>query len=233
MRKIGTAIVGILILLSCLASAPGASASSGTSPADQDHSLPNAQVTQPAGSQKPLTDIHDIKTIVPVPVPLSLAFIALWVAVCVVAGALFLGGWHLWKRRRGQPVVTVEALLSPEDTALQRLAAMSEDPAMDGKAFYFTISSIFRDYLQGQFGIDGPEMTTEELLPHIEALALERDDKQDIRKFLVSSDPVKFAGLPANRIAMENDLAFVKSFVEKTAASLADETGLAPPGTPE
>jgi hypothetical protein len=224
MKKTTCAIVGILMLWCCFAPVQGFSLTAGNSPSAPATSPPAGQSMKTSGQRQPMTDIHDIKSLVRIPVPVSLAAIALWAGACIIAAALLAGGWFLWKRRHGKTVLTVEAVLSPEDTALQRLAALSGDIAGDGKAFYFKISAIFREYLRGRFGIDGPEMTTEELLPHVETMALERDIKREIKKFLVSSDPVKFAGVAAHRTAMENDLTFVKAFVERTAAAFMDAT---------
>ena len=166
-----------------------------------------------------MTDIHDIKSLVAVPVPVSPAVIAMWAAVLLLVAGALLGGWYLWKKRRKSPVAEIEAILSPEDAALSQLEALSPDTE-DGKIFYFRLSAILRQYLEGRFGIDGLEMTTEELLPHVEAMTLARDLKRDMIRFLVSSDPVKFAGAPTHRERMETDLGFVRGIVEKTAASL-------------
>ena len=168
-----------------------------------------------------MTDIHDIKPLVSVPVPVSMAAIALWTGGCIAAGALLLGGWFLWKRRRTEKIVAVEAMLSPEETAFHRMAALSTDTT-DGKAFYFKISSIYREYLQGRFGIDSLEMTTEELLPRLERMKIDKDLKRDSKKFIVSCDPVKFADTPVFPEAMERDFAFVRSFVEKTTAAIGN-----------
>jgi hypothetical protein len=221
MEKISAFILGILVLLSCFASAQEGSLPPDTSALSQSQAPEPGQKTETSGGQQPMTDIHDIKPLVPVPVPVSLAVFALWTGVCIAAGALLLCGWFLWKRRRGGTVEVVEAVLSPEETAFQRLTALSADTT-DGKAFYFKISFIFREYLQGRFGIDGLEMTTEELLPHVERLKLDRDLKRDSKKFIVSCDPVKFADAITFPEAMEGDFAFVKSFVEKTTPAVGD-----------
>jgi hypothetical protein len=166
-----------------------------------------------------MTDIHDIKPLVTVPLPVSPALIALWATIALLAAGAVLGGWYLWKKRRRAPVEEIEAMLSPEDTALSQLDALSPD-AVQGKLFYFRLSEILRQYLQGRFGVDGLEMTTEELLPHVEGMKLERDLKRNMKRFLVSCDPVKFAGAPTHRDMMEKDLGFVRGVVEKTAAAL-------------
>jgi hypothetical protein len=121
-------------------------------------------------------------------------------------------------------VKAVEATLSPEDAARQRLAALLTDTG-SGKAFYFQLSAIFREYLDGRFGIDSLEMTTEELLPRVDTLALQKDSKREVKTFLTSCDPVKFAGAPTHPSVMERDLDFVKAFVEKTAALPPENPG--------
>ncbi len=235
MRNLCVIIMGALILLGGAAATRESSAAQTASPAGQAANTGQVTNTAPVavpgqtGKAAPMTDIHDIKPLVSVPVPISLAAILLWGGIGLLAAAVLLGGWFLWKRRRGKTVESVTAMLSPEDTAFQQLSALSPDTA-NGKAFYFALSAIFRQYLEGRFGIDGLEMTTEELLPHVETLPLERDLKRDAKKFLVSSDPVKFAGLPACLESMESDLGFVRSFVETSAASLqAAEEEAGPP----
>ena len=222
MKKISAAVLGILLFLCCFASAQEGSSPPDTTALDEHQVREAGQTTEPSGDRQPMTDIHDIKPLVPVPVPISLAAIALWTGGCIAAGALFLSGWFLWKRRRVGTIAAVEAVLSPEETAFQRLAALTADTT-DGKAFYFKLSSIFREYLQGRFGIDGLEMTTEELLPHVEKLKLERGLKRDTKNFILSCDPVKFADAPAFPEAMRGDFSFVHSFVEKTTAAVGDE----------
>jgi hypothetical protein len=59
-------------------------------------------------------------------------------------------------------------------------------------------------------------MTTEELLPCFGTIHLGRNLKAGLRNFLMSSDPVKFAGHPASKEKMQSDLLFVKNFVEQT-----------------
>jgi len=210
-------IIGIVLLFWCTAAgqplatdpAPGADAAAVTGAA------PDA-----SGDPAAMTDIHDIKPLVAVPLPVSLATVLLLASACLLAAAGLLGAWFLWNRRRRAPVETLEAQLSPEDKAFQQLAVLSAD-AVDGKAYYFQLSAIFREYLQGRFGIDGLEMTTEELLPRVETMALERELKLETKAFLAACDPVKFAGAPTQREAMEKDRGFVRGFVEKTVSALS------------
>jgi hypothetical protein len=225
MRIIQVIVLGVLVLSSgfALAQKPSAAPEAATV-ADPVPSTDagQPQVADPAAAdenQTQMTDIHDIKPLVPVPVPVSLTSIALWVGAVLLAAALAVGTWLLWKRLRGSPMEMLDAILSPEDTAFQKLSALSLETE-NGKAFYFQLSGIFREYLHGRFGIDGMEMTTEELLPHIDTMPVEFKLRQEVKPFLISCDPVKFAGFPADRPGMEKALEFVRRFVEKTGADL-------------
>lgn len=250
MKTISVILAGVIIFMGCTCAALESAGVPATSAAvenrlQKDHpdihsdQAPKSDPGNVPGqaensSAAPMTDIHDIKPLVSVPVPVSLGVILLWIGIGLLAALLALGAWFFWKRRRGKTVESLTAMLSPEDTAFQQLSALSLDTT-GGKAFYFRLSAIFRQYLEGRFGIDGLEMTTEELLPRVDTLALERDLKRDAKTFLVSCDPVKFAGLPVSRPAMESDLGFVRGFVEKSATYLLapEEEATAPLGPDE
>ncbi len=222
MRKVSIAIAFILALWSCLGYAQDPPVPSGkTVPAQVQPSTvqgPGETSDNPA----PMTDIHDIKPLVSVPVPISWGTVALWTAILLTAVGLLWGAWFLWRRRRGPVVESIEAVPAPEETALQRLASLSAESRMEGKGYYFQLSFILREYLQGRFGIDGIEMTTEELLPHVEKLVLDRELKQGAKKFIITCDPVKYADAPCFQERMAADFVFVKTFVEKTTIPVED-----------
>ena len=236
MRNASVAIAFFLALWSCFGFARDSSVPFGETVPAQVQAPPIQGSGEAAGAPAPMTDIHDIKPLVSVPVPVSWAAVALWTAVILAAGGLLWGAWFLWRRRRGPSVESIEAVLSPEETALQRLAILAAETGMEGKSYYFQLSFIFREYLQGRFGIDGLEMTTEELLPRVERLTLDRELKRNARKFIVSCDPVKYAGAPSFQASMAADFAFVKNFVEKTTAPVEDPmeaAGESTAGVPE
>ena len=89
---------------------------------------------------------------------------------------------------------------------------------MDGKAFYFSLSNILRAYIQARYTINALEMTTEELLPKIDVLDLNKEMHQELKALLRSTDPVKFAGVPAAVSKMREHLYFVRNFIVQTAS---------------
>jgi hypothetical protein len=162
-----------------------------------------------------LADIHDIKPLEPMGVDPRLLHYFLYGAMGIVlVGLIIVIFWVLKKRKRkkDEPVVRIP----PHEAALTAVNALSERIDGEARAFYFDLSAILRGYVHERFDIGSLEMTTEELLPCISEIHLGRNLKAGLRSFLISSDPVKFAGYPVSKVKMESDLLFVKNFVEQT-----------------
>jgi hypothetical protein len=171
-------------------------------------------------SAAPMTDIHDIKPLVAVPVPGSIPRGA-WVALLGLLGAALLGagGRYLWKKYHP---ARREAAAPPrpcEEVAREAIEALGADPQISEKVFYFRLSAILRAYLDARFALEAMEMTTEELAPALDRLEMERSLKSGIREFLVYSDQVKFADAWPAVARRDRDTEFVRMLVEKTTAA--------------
>ena len=139
------------------------------------------------------TDIRDIKPPEPIPVDWRP-----WYAAAA-ALALVLATGILVRRLRRRPA-SVGGEPPPRaahDVAAEALAELKRrNLVRDGrfKEYYSTLSGIVRTYLERQFGLRAPEMTTEEFL-----LTTARDARLDgvhrrlLGDFLLESDLVKFA----------------------------------------
>ena len=169
-----------------------------------------------------LTDIHDIKP------PESIGFNPdywRYGLIALAAGLVLLALWLLIRRYRRRQAAADNPLPPPppEQTALGQLDQLARLIGSDGRGYYFGLSAVFREYLQGRFGLNAPEMTTEELLPPVSALNLARDLHQGVKTLLETSDPVKFAAMPTQRRFMQRDLEFVKAFVLRTTPTESDD----------
>ncbi|MDM8543793.1 hypothetical protein QUF90_22180 [Desulfococcaceae bacterium HSG9] len=165
----------------------------------------------------PMKDIYDIK-------PLEKAglnpMLFVWVAVGIVIVALLIAlAVFLWKRRKKKQAPSAPPV-PPEKIALMALKKIDLLIEKDAKLFYFKITEILRAYLQARFGLDALEMTTEELLPKIAALELDKKLQNDLKALFYHSDPVKFAEQPADRQLMQNDFQFVEIFVNQTTPAV-------------
>ena len=135
--------------------------------------------------------LRDIKGPVDFPFNLNLfLLIGIFVVVLVLA---------LWIFRRGKKAKPAPALplKSAYDTAWEQLEALkAKDLIAQGKIkeYHIEISDIIRHYLENNFKLNAPEMTTEEFLNSLrEGARLETGHKDLLREFLGYCDLVKFA----------------------------------------
>ena len=168
---------------------------------------------QPTDTPVPMTDIHDIK-------PLEI-LAADWSLLVYILGAVLIlaiigAAIYYWKKHRNHKRVPVEVTILPHEAALRLLDALADVESMDCKAFYFSLSNILRTYIQARYTINAMEMTTEELLPKIDTLDIQKEMHQELKALLRSTDPVKFAGVSAAVSKMRQDLAFVRNFIIQT-----------------
>ena len=186
--------------------------------------VPNNDQTQvepgQAAKTPPMTDIYDIKALEKAGLnPMLFAWIGAGVVIVALLVALAI---ILWKRRK-QKQAPAASLIPPEKAALLALNKIDLLIEKDAKLFYFKITEIIRAYLHARFGLDALEMTTEELLPKIATLNLDKKLQNDLKVLFYNSDPIKFAEQPANRQLMQNDFKFAETFVNQTTPAVNEQ----------
>lgn len=185
---------------------------------DGERLAEDPSVMAPAIPESPaseeLTDIIDIKP------PVSYGWDSRWIIFLLLALAAILVAIAvliIWKKRRRSKTGELSIPAEPEDvTALSALSELAAADNIQDRVFYFSLSSIIRAYLDGRFGLDTMEKTTEELLPIIKKLQIETERRSALADLLRSADPVKFASVHAGQVRREQDLKFVESFIKAT-----------------
>ena len=119
----------------------------------------------------------------------------LWTAGGVVALAIV--SLLVWRRRRHEKAVAEERK-SPLETALAALEQLEKDDLVakgELKEYYGRVSSILREYVEGRYGLQAPERTTEEFMEDLrrDSGMLSKEQKSLLEKFLMHCDLVKFA----------------------------------------
>ena len=164
-----------------------------------------------------MTDIHDIKPALAMGPDLQWLY---WALAGLALLALLILAWRLWqKRRKTEGSQAPVADLPAHAVAYQLLDALAADRNLEPKQFYFRLSEITRQYIEGRFQIPAAEMTTEELLPRVDRLPLGAGLAQPLKMFCRATDPIKFAGAAADRSRMAHDMAFVRDFVRQTTVA--------------
>ena len=162
-----------------------------------------------------MTDIIDIRPPESIWVAPELWQVLLFGAMTVVLLLLLLAGIWWWRKKRASRTETVPPQ-PPDVLALGRLNELAGRADMSVKRYYFNLSAILRRYIEGRFGVEAMEMTAEELTPRLEQLDLAQSLEQDVRRFIKSSDLIKFAKQGADTDQMTSDTALVKGFVINT-----------------
>ncbi|MDD3375383.1 MAG: hypothetical protein PHY73_06660 [Candidatus Omnitrophica bacterium] len=137
--------------------------------------------------------------------------------------ALLIAGFFLFRyfygRRKMKPKA-VESAKPPYLIAYERLEVL-RNKNLPGSGeiqqYYVELSDIVRRYLEGQFLIKAPEMTTDEFLHAVnQAPALVFSKKNLLYEFLGSCDMVKFAKYGPEISEMDNSFLLAKKLIDET-----------------
>ena len=155
---------------------------------------------------KPLREIRS-------PIPWLEIGLGLLVVLLVAAGLW----WYLRQRARRRDAVP---LVPPHEVAFAALSALRGTDFDDPDAvrlFYFQISEVVRAYVEGRFGMNATDLTTEEIVGSLENLdQLAADLHEALRRFLLDTDQVKVAHREPGRSDIEAAYEQALSFVEST-----------------
>ena len=162
-----------------------------------------------------MQDIHNIRPPVqvgidPAMIRLSLMAVA---AILVLALLVFLVRNYLKKRQHSSELKRLPAPLAPYAAAQKELDRLVQVQGLDSRLFYFDLTAVLRRYIGRSFSSTAIEMTTQEFVRHVNALAIEPQVKKDISRFQRGADPFKYAGLvPVNDQASQ-DLELVRQVI--------------------
>jgi len=205
-------LTGVLLVLGCglLASANGHAQATGTPPG----TAADAQSSSQATAAPAMTDIHDIKPLEPASMGKTWL---LYLLAGLAALLLLAAGLWLWRRRqRPREAKSLPPPVPPEVVALEALRQLAADRLIDGQTFYFRLSAILRHYIDQRYQLGASKMTTEEFVPRVETLELNRDLKRPLINLCQGADPIKFAKATVDNHKKNTDLRFVEDFVQQT-----------------
>lgn len=141
--------------------------------------------------------IHDIKAIRKAPVTLKEALPWALIALFIIALIILLWRYVKTKKER-RPFIPIvnKPQRPPHELALERLSQLAEKKLWQQgeiKTYHTEITDIARDYLEGKFGIQALEMTTEEIMKSLSATPIEITSQKPLYNLLQLADMVKFA----------------------------------------
>jgi hypothetical protein len=164
----------------------------------------------PGEGEEAATDIRDVKPLQPIPSSIPWPWIGLGGGALLLAALSF---W-LWRRRPKKVVPPVPA----HEIAFRELDALRRTDFTDAAAvrrFHFRISEVLRTYVEGRFGLNATDLTTEEIAAALPSLAgLGRPQGEELERFLRDTDRVKFADYAPSEDEIHGTYERALAFVE-------------------
>ena len=156
----------------------------------------------------------------PIAAPIQMKEVFPWVLVALLAILLGLGIWLLLKRRKvhvdGDGNVVKGPVIPPYDKAVDDLRKLREEkPWQSGKVkeYFSSLTDIAREYIEGQFGVNAVEMTTDDILEEIKPLHFSKEAYDKLKDTMEVADLVKFAKYSASSFESDTALTNMTEFV--------------------
>ena len=153
-----------------------------------------------------------------------------YILAAVVVALLIVAVVLLVKRRQAKPKAEGEEeepknLVPPYDKAISDLADLKQQKLWQAgkqKEYYSNLTDIIREYIEGQFGVNAVEMTTNDILEAIEPLNFDGRLFDTFKDTMELADFVKFAKYQPS--SLENDQAMnnMTDFVNESYAHYQD-----------
>ncbi len=127
--------------------------------------------------------------------------------------------------RRSKRVVVTPAE-PPHVVAIRRLEQLHNQKLWQNgrlKEYYTALTDILREYLDGRYGVDAPEMTSEEILSALKRVGVSAKHYADLQRLLGESDLVKFAKYLPEQEYHEEAYYKVYYFVEESKVVPTEE----------
>lgn len=166
-------------------------------------------------------DIRDLKPLRRIEEPFPWPWTAAGGVALLLAAAV---GVVVWRRRRSRPGPPPLPAHEVAFAALDRLRRTDfTDPAAV-RRYYFAISEVVRAYVEGRFGLNATDLTTEEIVVRLrQMVGLGQVQREKLERFLVATDEVKFAGRQPEEGDVETTYELALSFVEETRPRLDED----------
>ena len=161
----------------------------------------------------------------PIAAPVQMKEVFPWIlAVLLLALAVF-GIWY-WRKHRKTKVdadgnIVRGPVIPPYDKAVGDLENLRQQKLWQSgkvKEYFSSLTDIAREYIEGQFGVNAVEMTTDDILEEVKPLHFSRETFNKLKETMEVADLVKFAKYSAANLESENAMNSMTEFVNESYA---------------
>ena len=161
----------------------------------------------------------------PIEQPVAMKELFPWIlgALLLLLAALVV--WYLVKHRKprvdenGEPIKG--PVVPPYTKAIGDLESLKQQKLWQSgkiKEYYSSLTDIAREYIEGQFGVNAVEMTTDEILEQVHELHFEEQLFGKLKGTMELADLVKFAKYAASSLESDNAMTDMTEFVNGSYA---------------
>ena len=161
----------------------------------------------------------------PIAAPIQMKEVYPWLlGVLLLALAIF-GIWY-WRKHRKVKVdaegnIIRGPVIPPYDKAVGDLKKLREEKIWQSgkvKEYFSSLTDIAREYIEGQFGVNAVEMTTDDILEEIKPLHFPKETYDKLKNTMEVADLVKFAKYSASTLESDTALSSMTEFVNESYA---------------
>ena len=161
----------------------------------------------------------------PIAAPIQMKEVYPWLlGVLLLALAIF-GIWY-WRKHRKTKVdadgnIIRGPVIPPYDKAVDDLKRLREEKMWQSgkvKEYFSSLTDIDREYIEGQFGVNAVEMTTDDILEEIQPLHFPKETYDKLKDTMEVADLVKFAKYSASTLESDTALSNMTEFVNESYA---------------
>lgn len=161
----------------------------------------------------------------PIAAPVKFKEVFPWILGALVLVLIALGIWY-WSKHR-KPKVDADGnivrgpVIPPYDKAVGDLKRLREEKIWQSgkvKEYFSSLTDIAREYIEGQFGVNAVEMTTDDILEEIKPLHFSQETYDKLKDTMEVADLVKFAKYSASTLESDTALNSMTDFVNESYA---------------
>ena len=176
----------------------------------------------------------------PIEAPVKFKEVFPWILGALLLVLLVIGIWY-WRKHR-KPKVDAEGnivrgpVIPPYDKAVGDLKKLREEKIWQSgkvKEYFSALTDIAREYIEGQFGVNAIEMTTDDILEEVKPLHFPKETYDKLKDTMEIADLVKFAKYSASTLESDTALNSMTEFVNESYAQFQQMKSMSPSASPQ
>ncbi len=161
----------------------------------------------------------------PIAAPVQMKEVFPWILAVLLLALVVFGIWY-WRKHRKTKVdadgnIVRGPVIPPYDKAVGDLENLRQQKLWQSgkvKEYFSSLTDIAREYIEGQFGVNAVEMTTDDILEEVKPLHFSQETYNKLKGTMEVADLVKFAKYSAANLESENAMNSMTEFVNESYA---------------